>query len=174
MQPQGKRRATVLPGKVALVRVKATNPRSAFGHPGYRVCTVGCRGTRCPQIATSSDRHFDLVSVGGALPSARTFDLSVRLRGDPEHPIVFSALNKEELQTIEDFLHMKKIKVKNEMDELAAVEAAVLAGAGDDSSDEDDDDDAMDVDGAASGRKSNTRDAIGQDLDDEDSEGELD
>ncbi|GAA5892755.1 hypothetical protein JCM6882_000573 [Rhodosporidiobolus microsporus] len=81
-----------------------------------------------------------LARVGGALPSARTFDLSIRLKdtaagGNP----VFSALNKEELQNITDFLTMKKIKVKNEMEELAAVEAEALGG-------ESSDDDAMSVD----------------------------
>ncbi|SCZ89982.1 BZ3500_MvSof-1268-A1-R1_Chr1-3g01704 [Microbotryum saponariae] len=83
--------------------------------------------------------------VGGALPSARTFDLSIRLRGDPDHPIVFSALNKEELQPIEDFLRMKKIKIKNEMDEIAAVEAAVLGADDSDEEDEEEDDEDGDV-----------------------------
>lgn len=107
-------------------------------------------------------------SVGGALPSARTFDLSVRPKADPDHPIVFSALNKEELQNIEDFLHTKKIKVKNEMDDMAAVEAAVLGAAGD--SDDDDDDDDMDVDDKP---KASLRDTIGGDGEDEDSEGKV-
>ncbi|BGP58241.1 hypothetical protein JCM8202_002812 [Rhodotorula sphaerocarpa] len=73
-----------------------------------------------------------LARVGGALPSARTFDLSIRLKdassaaGGGSGPLVFSALSKEELQTITDFLSMKKIKLKNEMDEMAQVEAAAL------------------------------------------------
>lgn len=100
-------------------------------------------------------------SVGGALPSARTFDLNVRLKGDSDHPIIFSALNKEELTTIEEHLRAKKIRVKNEMDELAAAEVAAL---GDD--DDDDDDDDMDVDKAA------VKDLLGEE-DDEDSEGAL-
>ncbi|GAA5820920.1 hypothetical protein JCM11251_001876 [Rhodosporidiobolus azoricus] len=83
-----------------------------------------------------------LARVGGALPSARTFDLAIRLKdsssgGNP----VFSALNKEELQNITDFLQMKKIKVKNEMEELAAAEAEALGGAL-----SSDDEDAMSVD----------------------------
>lgn len=82
------------------------------------------------------------------------------MRGDTDHPIIFSALNKEELQSIDEFLRMKKVRVKNEMDELAAVEAAAL---GDD--DDDDDDDAMDVDAPA------LKGVLAEE-DDEDSEGE--
>ncbi|KAK4049352.1 FACT complex subunit [Microbotryomycetes sp. JL221] len=97
-----------------------------------------------PTLVPFSDIHSITVArVGGALPSARTFDLSVRLRADGSS-IVFSAVNKEELQSIEEFLKVKKLRVKNEMEELAAAEAAVL---GDD--DDDDDDDDMSVDGDA-------------------------
>lgn len=85
----------------------------------------------------------------------------MRLKGDTDHPIVFSALNKEELQSIDEFLRMKKVRVKNEMEELAAAEVAAL---GDD--DDDDDDDAMDVDVAA------PKGVLAEE-DDEDSEGEL-
>lgn len=60
-------------------------------------------------------------SVGGALPSARTFDLLIKLRSAATaENITFSAMQKEELEGIEDFLKMKKIRVKNEMEELAA------------------------------------------------------
>ncbi|GAA6004523.1 uncharacterized protein JCM10292_005655 [Rhodotorula paludigena] len=87
-----------------------------------------------------------LARVGGALPSARTFDLSIRLKDSSSgQPLVFSALSKEELSNITDFLELKKIKLKNEMDELAAAEAEALGAAGGASSD--DDDDAMSVDG---------------------------
>ncbi|TNY23134.1 hypothetical protein DMC30DRAFT_450742 [Rhodotorula diobovata] len=87
-----------------------------------------------------------LARVGGALPSARTFDLAIRLKDSSSSaPLVFSALSKEELTNITDFLTLKKIKVKNEMDELAAAEAEAL-GAAAMESDSDDDDDAMSVD----------------------------
>jgi len=56
---------------------------------------------------------------------------------------VFSAVNKEELTSITEFLSMKKIKVKNEMEELAAAEAEALGGA---LAEDSDDDDAMSVD----------------------------
>ncbi|BGP20140.1 hypothetical protein JCM10213_000775 [Rhodosporidiobolus nylandii] len=111
-----------------------------------------------------------LARVGGALPSARTFDLAIRLKDASGGPITFSAMNKEELQNITDFLTMKKIKVKNEMDELAAAEAEALALGGDSSEDE-----AMDVDSEDEGRKRRPTKgaATGAELreeDDEDSE----
>ncbi|BGP43577.1 FACT complex subunit [Rhodotorula kratochvilovae] len=86
-----------------------------------------------------------LARVGGALPSARTFDLAIRLKdASSSQPLVFSALSKEELSNITDFLTLKKIKVKNEMDELAAAEAEALGAAVSESSS--DEDDAMSVD----------------------------
>ncbi|GAA5972879.1 hypothetical protein JCM11641_003986 [Rhodosporidiobolus odoratus] len=92
-----------------------------------------------PQLVSFSEiSAIVLARVGGALPSARTFDLSIRLKDSSSGPLVFSALNKEELQNITDFLTMKKIKVKNEMEELAAAEAEALGGALEDDSDEED------------------------------------
>ncbi|GAA6039203.1 hypothetical protein JCM8097_000468 [Rhodosporidiobolus ruineniae] len=110
-----------------------------------------------------------LARVGGALPSARTFDLAIRLKDSTSGPLVFSALNKEELPNLTDFLTMKKIKVKNEMDEIAAAEAEAL---GAESSDED----AMSVDedeGEGRGKRKSAVGALNGDLreeDDEDSE----
>lgn len=64
--------------------------------------------------------------VGGALPSARTFDLHVKLSSSAAgESIVFSSLNKEELESIEEFLRMKKVRVKNEMEEYNVVLGAV-------------------------------------------------
>ncbi|GAA5956646.1 hypothetical protein JCM8115_000636 [Rhodotorula mucilaginosa] len=114
-----------------------------------------------------------LARVGGALPSARTFDLSIRLKDSSSvsggGPLVFSAVSKEELQTITDFLSMKKIKLKNEMDELAQAEAVAALDV---SSDEDE---AMassdDDDDARSRRKKKAVGVDAMDLDeDEDSE----
>jgi structure-specific recognition protein 1 len=88
---------------------------------------------------------------------------------------IFSALNKEELTSITEFLTMKKIKVKNEMEELAAAEAEALGGAMEDDSD---DDDAMSIDSDDDDRPKKRQSAkatgpatIGQMGDDEDSEG---
>ena len=100
--------------------------------------------------------------VGGALPTARTFDLSIRLKASAgEAPVVFSSLNKEELGPIEEFLRSKGIRVKNEMEELQQAEMAMLNAAGSD----DDDDAAMSVDSDGDKGK------IGGDMDD-DSESE--
>lgn len=100
--------------------------------------------------------------------------MSIRLKDSSSvaggGPLVFSALSKEELQTITDFLTMKKIKIKNEMEELAAVEAAVL----DASSDEDEAmmSDGSDSDDGSRRKKKPTGAANAMDLDeDEDSEG---
>jgi structure-specific recognition protein 1 len=91
----------------------------------------------------------------------------------------FSSLNKEELTAITEFLTMKKIKVKNEMEELAAAEAEALGGAMEDDSD---DDDAMSVDSDDDERPKKRQSAkgsgpvtVGQMAadDDEDSEGTL-
>jgi hypothetical protein len=90
-----------------------------------------------------ADIFFLHFSVGGALPSARTFDLNIRLKDSMSGNPVFSAVNKEELTSITEFLSMKKIKVKNEMEELAAAEAEALGGA---LAEDSDDDDAMSVD----------------------------
>lgn len=101
--------------------------------------------------------------------------MSIRLKDSSSvsggGPLVFSAVSKEELQTITDFLSMKKIKLKNEMDDLAQAEAVAALDA---SSDEDeamassDDDD----DGARSRRKKKPVGVDAMDLDeDEDSEG---
>lgn len=64
------------------------------------------------------------------MPSARTFDLSVKLKGN--EIVLFTGLNKEELESIEEFLRMKKIRVKNETEELAvAVDLAMGDGSDD-------------------------------------------
>jgi Histone chaperone Rttp106-like/Structure-specific recognition protein (SSRP1) len=52
--------------------------------------------------------------VGGALAASRTFDVTIKLKeGRGEHQ--FSNVNREEQGSLEDFLKLKGIKVKNEM-----------------------------------------------------------
>jgi FACT complex subunit SSRP1/POB3 len=64
------------------------------------------------------------------MASARTFDLKILLKMSPE--IVFSSINKEEHELVEEFLKSKKLRVKNEMND------DMVAAAGLDSdSDED-------------------------------------
>lgn len=56
------------------------------------------------------------------MASARTFDLKIVLKMSPE--IVFTSINKEEHELVEEFLKSKKLRVKNEMnDDMAAVTA---------------------------------------------------
>jgi structure-specific recognition protein 1 len=56
------------------------------------------------------------------MASARTFDLKIVLKMSPE--IVFTSINKEEHELVEEFLKSKKLRVKNEMnDDMAAVAA---------------------------------------------------
>lgn len=102
--------------------------------------------------------------------------MSIRLKDSSSvaggGPLVFSAVSKEELQTITDFLSMKKIKLKNEMDELAQAEAVAALDV---SSDEDEAMASSDENSDGGARSRRKKKAVGvdaMDLDeDEDSEG---
>jgi structure-specific recognition protein 1 len=64
--------------------------------------------------------------VGGAVSASRTFDISVLMKkGAGEHQ--FSNINREEQQPLENFLKLKNIKTKNEMDGDSGMLAAALA-----------------------------------------------
>ncbi|KAF8333409.1 uncharacterized protein EI90DRAFT_2916773, partial [Cantharellus anzutake] len=67
--------------------------------------------------------------VGGAMASARTFDIKVLTKGGQE--TTFSSINKEEHELIETFLRSKKLRIKNEMNEEILV-AAQLDDSDDD------------------------------------------
>jgi structure-specific recognition protein 1 len=63
--------------------------------------------------------------VGGAVSASRTFDINVTLKnGQGEHQ--FSNINREEQQPLENFLNIKGIKTKNEMDGDSGMLAAAL------------------------------------------------
>jgi structure-specific recognition protein 1 len=63
--------------------------------------------------------------VGGAVSASRTFDITVSLKhGAGEHQ--FSNINREEQAPLENFLQIKKIKTKNEMDADGSMLAAAL------------------------------------------------
>jgi len=63
--------------------------------------------------------------VGGAVSASRTFDITVTLKnGQGEHQ--FSNINREEQQPLEQFLNIKGIKTKNEMDGDSGMLAAAL------------------------------------------------
>lgn len=100
---------------------------------------------------------------GGALPSSQKFDLVIKMKSTATttENVVFTSVMKDELESIEEFLTMKKVRVKNEAEEVVA--AAVVMALGSDDDEGDDDSDA-----APRGKKA------GGDLreeDDEDSEG---
>lgn len=61
--------------------------------------------------------------VGGGVSGSRTFDLRFVMKGGNDYQ--FSSINREEYQNLEEFIKGKKIKVKNEMAEEAAVIAAL-------------------------------------------------
>jgi structure-specific recognition protein 1 len=101
---------------------------------------------------------------GGALPSSQKFDLVIKMKSTATttENVMFTSVMKDELESIEEFLTMKKVRVKNEAEEVVA--AAVVMALGSDDDEGDDDSDA-----APRGKKS-----AGGDLreeDDEDSEG---
>lgn len=63
--------------------------------------------------------------VGGAVSASRTFDIAVTLKnGTGEHQ--FSNINREEQAPLEQFLNIKGIKTKNEMDGDSGMLAAAL------------------------------------------------
>lgn len=63
--------------------------------------------------------------VGGAVSASRTFDITVTLKnGQGEHQ--FSNINREEQSPLENFLNIKGIKTKNEMDGDSGMLAAAL------------------------------------------------
>lgn len=63
--------------------------------------------------------------VGGAVSASRTFDITVTLKnGQGEHQ--FSNINREEQSPLEQFLNIKGIKTKNEMDGDQGMLAAAL------------------------------------------------
>jgi structure-specific recognition protein 1 len=63
--------------------------------------------------------------VGGAVSASRTFDITVTLKnGTGEHQ--FSNINREEQAPLEQFLNIKGIKTKNEMDGDSGMLAAAL------------------------------------------------
>ena len=77
-----------------------------------------------------------LSRVGGAVSASRTFDMSVTLKnGAGEHQ--FSNINREEQSPLEEFLKIKNIKTKNEMDADGAMLAAALSANPDLASSED-------------------------------------
>ncbi|KIJ54619.1 hypothetical protein M422DRAFT_24531 [Sphaerobolus stellatus SS14] len=86
-----------------------------------------------PALIDLSDIHQVVFSrVGGAIASARTFDLKIEQKTGPE--ITFSSIAREEHEGIETFLKAKKVRVTNEM-----ADGDTIMAAPDDTDDESDD-----------------------------------
>lgn len=62
-----------------------------------------------------------IYSVGGAMTSARTFDLKIEQKSGPEY--TFTSIAREEHGSIESFLKSKKVRVTNEMGDGDAIMA---------------------------------------------------
>ncbi|KAF8583126.1 SSrecog-domain-containing protein [Ramaria rubella] len=76
-----------------------------------------------PTLIELSDIHQVVFSrVGGAMASARTFDLKIEQKSGPEH--TFTSIAREEHESIESFLKAKKVRVTNEMGDGDAIMAA--------------------------------------------------
>ncbi|KAF8520735.1 SSrecog-domain-containing protein [Hysterangium stoloniferum] len=80
-------------------------------------------------IELSDIREVVFSRVGGALASARTFDLKIEQKVGPDY--TFTSIAREEHEGIETFLKAKKVRVSNEMGDGDAIMAAP-----DDSSDD--------------------------------------
>ncbi|KAL4399728.1 FACT complex subunit [Malassezia pachydermatis] len=85
-----------------------------------------------PVLIPYSDIHQLVFSrVGGAIASAKTFDLRVMLRHGTDH--TFQSINREELDNLNGFFAERKIRIKNElMEDVAGINAAVDELLGDD------------------------------------------
>jgi len=83
--------------------------------------------------------HISVVTmsrVGGSVSASRTFDITISLKsGAGEHQ--FSNINREEQAPLENFLKVKGIKTKNEMDGDGSMLAAALSADPDLASSED-------------------------------------
>ena len=110
-----------------------------------------------PILISYHDVHqFVFSRVGGAIASAKTFDLRVELQHGTDH--TFQSISREELDSLNNFFAERKLRVKNELtDEAMGVGAAVdeLLGEDDENvtsgkrgrgDDEDDDDEEEDED----------------------------
>ena len=85
-------------------------------------------------IDFSKTESISFSRVGGGIASARTFDMRVVSKlGTPDH--VFTAINKEEVGPISQYLASKNVRLKNEMEDAMDIDNVM----DDDLSDDDDD-----------------------------------
>ncbi|WFD32966.1 FACT complex subunit [Malassezia sp. CBS 17886] len=104
-----------------------------------------------PLLIPYADIHQLIFSrVGGAVASAKTFDIRAMTRSGVDH--TFQSINREELDGLNNFFAERKIRIKNElMDEATGISAEKLLDDddvkdGDDDEEEDEDEDFEDED----------------------------
>jgi structure-specific recognition protein 1 len=108
--------------------------------------------------------------VGGAVSSSKTFDLKVIQRSGPQH--VFQSLNREEHSALSKHFAARKVRVKNEMDEVETLKDVLSDD--DDDEEMDDEEDTSRSKAKTSGGSSKRREAAADAMDeDEDSEGKF-
>jgi structure-specific recognition protein 1 len=115
----------------ALSGKKITGPAAFLSrdhHPGIKANIKAVQGelyfldkslifvAKQPSLIDFADIHQVVFSrVGGAMATARTFDLKVKTKTGSE--TTFSSINKEEHESIDTYLKSKKVRVKNEMND---------------------------------------------------------
>jgi structure-specific recognition protein 1 len=104
--------------------------------------------------------------VGGAVSSSKTFDLKVIQRSGPQH--VFQSLNREEHSALSKHFSARKVRVKNEMDEVEAIKDILSDEDDDEEMEEDEEETSRSKAKSGSSRKEAAADAMDED---EDSEG---
>ncbi|PKI82618.1 Pob3p [Malassezia vespertilionis] len=121
--------------------------------------------------------------VGGAIASAKTFDMRVATRHSGDH--TFQSVNREELDSLNNYFAERKLRIKNELmdegaglgagvDELLGDEEGKLAGSDDDDEEDDDfDDESSDDGGSPSEASSNEDDEDGAAYEDEEEKPKL-
>lgn len=108
---------------------------------------------------------FSRVGAGGAVSTSKTFDLKVVQRNGAQ--TIFAAVNREEFDALSKHFTNRKVRVKNEMAEVVAIDDVL--------SDEDEDEDMDDEDdGSRRRRKASQRDDDVVMDEDEDSEEDQD
>jgi len=88
-----------------------------------------------PTVIDYADIHQVVFSrVGGAMSSARTFDIRVITKSGSQSEVTFTSINREEFDPVESFLKEKKLRTKSEINDGDVLMAATAL---DDESDED-------------------------------------
>lgn len=109
--------------------------------------------------------------VGGAVSSSKTFDLKVIQRSGPQH--IFQSLNREEHSALSKHFAARKVRVKNEMDEVETLKDVLSDEDEDEEMEDEEEEDSSRAKARKSSSGSKRREAAPNAMDeDEDSEGE--